>query len=129
MITPEQLASSGSEDGEQKALFCWIGLNLKTYPELKRLHHSPNGGSRHKAEAAKFKAMGVRNGFPDLILILKRGEYSGLAIEMKKRKGGKVSDEQDDWGDYLLSQGFGFKICKGWEEARDTLISYLNYKG
>lgn len=128
-ITPEQLASSGTEDGEQLALFCWIALNINQYPDLKWLHHSPNGGSRHKAEAAKLKAMGVKSGFPDLILILKRGKFNGLCIELKRLKKGKVSDRQNEWGEYLKLQGFGFAVCNGWLEARDMLISYLEWKG
>lgn len=128
MITPEQLAT-GSEDGEQLALFCWIGLNLKKYPELKWLHHSPNGGSRHKAEASKFKAMGMRPGFPDLIWILKRGQFNGLCIELKKLKGGVTSDLQKEWGVYIKSQSFGWVVCHGWLEARKVLIDYLEWKG
>ena len=34
MITPEQLAKSGTEHGHQAALFCWIALNIDRYPEL-----------------------------------------------------------------------------------------------
>ena len=133
MITPEQLAKD-SEDSHQLALLCWCALNYNKYPELKWLHHSPNGGSRDKREGAKFKAMGVKPGFPDLCLLVKRGAWSGILIELKvpKLKGtknGGASQEQLDWGAHLLSNGFGFKVCHGWEEARDMLIQYLEWKG
>ncbi len=125
-ITPEQLAGN-SEDGEQKALFCWISLNVATYPELTRCFHIPNGGFRNIREAAKLKAMGVRAGVPDLFLPVKRGLWSGLFIELKFGKG-KASDKQTDWGRFLQTQGFGFAVCIGWIEARDMLIKYLEWK-
>ncbi len=132
-ITPEYLAKSGPEDAEQKALLCWCSENYKKYPELKWLHHSPNGGSRDKREAAKFKVMGTKNGFPDLILLVPRGIFHGLLIELKtlkvkKHKNAGATDEQILWGEYLLLAGYGFKLCHGWEDARDTLISYLEWK-
>lgn len=128
MITPEQLASSGSEDGEQLALMCWCALNINEYPELKWLYHIPNGGSRDKREASKLKGMGVRRGVPDLCLPIKRGAYSGLYIELKRLKKGKVYDNQNEWIDHLQTQGFGAIVCRGWIEARDTLVQYLQWK-
>lgn len=126
-ITPEQLAAGGTEDGHQLALFCWAALNFEKYPELKRMFAIPNGGYRDKREAAKLKAMGVKRGVPDICLPVTRLPFAGLFIELKKLKGGVVSDEQDDWGDYLKSQRFGFAVCKGWIEARNMLIQYLEW--
>lgn len=132
MITPESIAGE-NEDSHQVALLCWASLNFKIYPDLKWLHHSPNGGFRNKREAGKLKAMGVKSGFPDLILLIKRGPYSGLGIELKipelkTKKNGGASDNQLLWGGHLLLNGFGFKVCHGWIDARDTLISYLEWK-
>ena len=131
-ITPEQLAANGSEDGHQLALMCWCALNQDQYPELKWLFAIPNGGSRHIAEATKLRAMGVKDGVPDLCLPVKRGSWSALYIELKKpakdkKKSGKTSNEQNEWITFLQSQGFGAIVCYGWENARDTLIAYLNY--
>jgi hypothetical protein len=125
-ISPEQLAKSGSEDGHQLAIMQWCALNIQTYPDLKWLYHCPNGGSRHKAEAVKLKALGVKPGVPDLHLPVKRGRYSGLIIELKKLKGGVVSEEQKDWLHHLNSQGFCAVVCRGWEEAVNCIKLYLN---
>lgn len=47
-------------------------------------HHSPNGGKRSKAEASRFKMMGVLAGFPDLFF-MKLGKI--FFIELKTDKG------------------------------------------
>lgn len=125
MINPADIARSGSEDGEQLALFQWIALNQTQHPELKWLHHSPNGGSRNKREGAKFKAMGVKRGYPDLSLLLPCRQYHGLLIELKKVSGGVVSKEQQDWLDHLNGLGYYATICKGWIEAVSCLQWYL----
>lgn len=124
-LAPADMAKSGSEDGEQLALFQWAALNQTRYPELKWLHHSPNGGSRNKREGAKFKAMGVKRGFLDLILLLPCRQYHGLLIELKKVKGGVTSSEQDEWLSYLNSVGYYATVCRGWLEAVSCLQWYL----
>lgn len=128
MITPEQLAASGSEDSEQMALMCWAALNFNLYPELERLFHIANGGFRNKREAGKLKAMGVKKGVPDLCLPVRRGDFSGLWVELKKLKKGKVSEEQNDWIAFLRQQGYGAIVCYGWINARDVIVSYLEWK-
>lgn len=122
-ITPEQLAKSGSEDGEQLALFCWCAQS--NIPELRWMFHIPNGGSRHIAEAAKLKAMGVKPGVPDLFLPIPKRGYKGLFIELKKVKGGIVTDEQHEWFIFLPSQGYYSVIARGWLNAREKILWYL----
>ena len=127
MIDPEKYAASGSEDSAQIAIFIWASQNLKKYPELKWLFAVPNGGYRNKATAGKLKAMGLKPGVPDIALMIKRGPYSGLWIELKVKKN-KPSPEQIEWINHLQSQGFGAMVCVGFQEARDTLIKYLEFK-
>ena len=111
-MNPWQLSKSGSESGEQMALFCWaakaqaIGfaaaMNEDAYklalgipsdpaiPELKWLFHIPNGGSRgdtarsRAIEGGRMKAEGVKPGILDVAWLLARPKYAGLLIEMKK---------------------------------------------
>ncbi len=52
-----------SEDTEQINVVSWANWNVNRYPELKWLHHVPNGGSRNKQEAVKLKQMGSRRAF------------------------------------------------------------------
>ena len=132
MITPESFKLD-TEESHQKALMSWCALNLDKYPELRWLHHSPNGGYRNKREAANFKIMGVKSGFPDLILLVPRGEWHGLLIElkhpsMKGKKNDGASEAQLGWGEFLINGGYGFKLCHGWKDARDTLVQYLEWR-
>ena len=83
-----------TEDQEQIALINWARMQEKKYPELRLLFHIPNGGSRGKAEAGRFRAMGVRAGVPDLCLPVPRGGKHGLFVEMKRTKGGGVKIER-----------------------------------
>jgi hypothetical protein len=114
-----------SEHQEQKNLFEWVRLSVKKYPALSNLAAIPNGGHRHKAVAGKLKAEGVSAGFPDLICAFPSRGFHGLFIEMKVKKGGRVSPAQKEWIDRLLNAGYLAVVCKGFLEARDMLIWYL----
>lgn len=140
-ITPEQLAASGTEDGNQAALFCWAADNVDNYPPLKWLHAIPNGGQRHIAEATKLVATGTRSGVLDTFLPwpvrlhqqtydIWEKVYCGCYIEMKKEKyrnsrDGGCTKEQLEFIAYASSAGYYCKVCYTWEEARDCLINYL----
>lgn len=116
------------ESVEQTWLFRWAQVMSLTHPELKLLHHIPNGGSRNKIEAAKLKAQGVRAGVPDICLPVPSGEYHGLYIELKKRDGGHVSDSQKEWLSALKGLGYRAEVCKGFDEAVAVIEEYLNIK-
>ena len=70
-----------SEDTEQINVVSWANWNMNRYPELRWLFHVPNGGSRNKQEAVKFKQMGVKAGVSDLCLPYPKGSYCGLFAE------------------------------------------------
>lgn len=114
----------GQEDLIQIQIIQWCEFNKGKYPMLSDLHHSPNGGKRNAREAAKFKKMGTRAGFPDLELLYPNGKYHGLFIELKA-PGGKVSQKQKEWIDKLNKRGYYAKVCVGFDEAIETIKSYL----
>ena len=113
------------EAREQEALFRWAAYERGKWPELEKMYHIPNGGSRNKAEAARLKAQGVRAGVPDICLPAARGCYHGLYIELKRRNGGRVSEAQREWIEYLENAGYCARVCHGWDEARETIEKYL----
>jgi hypothetical protein len=113
------------EGEEQARLFSWCKMQSGLHPELGLLFHIPNGGSRNKAEAGRFKAEGVKAGVPDLLLPVPRGGYHGLFIELKRLDGGRLRTEQKAWLDKLREQGYATVVCCGWEEASEALLAYL----
>ena len=114
-----------SEDDEQIMVIRWAEMHMGKWPELEWLYHIPNGGKRRKVEAARFKAMGVKRGVPDLCLPVPRGGYHGLYIEMKRREDGRLSKDQAEWIDGLLENGYCACRCDGWEQAVAVLEGYL----
>lgn len=116
-----------TEHDEQVALMQWAALSVLHYPALKRLHAIPNAGAgAQRGQAGKLKAEGVKPGVPDLCLPVPVGGYHGAYVEMKRTKGGVVSEEQREWGEYLVAAGYAYCVAEGFEEARDFLVAYLD---
>jgi len=115
------------EHQEQVALMKWASLQAVTIPELELLYAVPNGGKRNVVIAMKLRAEGVKPGVPDLCLpVACKGKF-GLYIEMKRRNArpSDVSPEQQRWHERLAEQGYAVQVCKGWDEARHTILDYL----
>lgn len=125
--TPESLARAGNEHGNQAALFCWAALQADHHTELQLMFAIPNGGLRNKITAANLKAEGVKANVPDIFLPVARGPWHGLFIELKKPGKHNVAPGQHQWIIDLRKQGYGAVICVGWEQARDTILAYLNW--
>lgn len=116
------------ESSEQTALFRWAGYAAGKYPELQLLYHIPNGGTRNPREAHNLRLQGVKSGVPDICLPVPHGQYHALYIELKRRKGGRVSEEQRAWIAALNRVGCRAVVCKGWDEAREEIERYLGVR-
>lgn len=112
----------GVEDRLQIGCVRWFSLAYSRYARL--LHHSPNGGSRNVVEAAKFKQMGVRAGYPDLSLLIPRQGYHALFIEMKTPKG-RQSENQKEYQAELESQGYKYVICRSVQDFINEIEEYM----
>ena len=117
-----------TESQEQQLLFEWAALSAGRWPELALMYHIPNGGSRSKSEAGRFRAEGVKAGVPDICLPVAREGYHGLYIELKRVKGGRVSTAQQGWIAALRDQGYYACVCKGWDDAAHVIKKYLENK-
>lgn len=147
-MTPEQIAASGSEDAHQAALFAWAATQAheclkagknQASTALQSMFAIPNGGSRHKAEAGKLKATGVKAGVPDIFLPATRyfdagyGRIElmhGLFIELKREdrcnhKNGGCSDDQIAMHAVLRQAGYHVAVCYTWTEAAEVVVKYL----
>lgn len=116
-----------TEDEEQKTVISWCRIQESRWPELRWIHHIPNGGKRSKAEAAGFQAMGVLAGVPDLFLPVPRAWFHGLYLEMKALDG-KVSKEQDEFLTAAGKQGYCCCACWGADAAIWLIERYMTGK-
>lgn len=112
------------EDTEQETVISWAQWNENRFPELKWLHHIPNGGKRNKAEAARFKAQGVKAGVSDLFLPAAHGGYFGLYIEMKYGKN-RLTDAQAEFLRDMSKAGYSAHVAYGAQAAIGILEEYL----
>lgn len=134
-MEPEQIASV-SEHSHQAAFFCWIANNAdKVDPRLKFAFAVPNGGERNKATASRLKAEGVKAGVPDVFVPIPSncGKYHGLWLEFKRpgtdeKKEGTLSDKQEKYRDYLVSQNYLHFVVYGWLTAVSAVLRYLELK-
>lgn len=124
-IPKKSLKLVPKEDDEQKAVFQWADLMSVQYPQLKSLYAIPNGGSRNVIEAAKLKATGTKAGVPDICLPVAEGGFHGAYFEIKRLKGGKVSDYQRDWLKRLRDNGYYTAVCYGADDTIHTIEAYL----
>lgn len=116
-----------SEDTEQISVVQWAEWNARRYPELKWLHHCPNGGSRNQREAVKLKQMGVKAGVSDLCLPYPRGIYCGLYIEMKYGNN-RQQTSQKEFLKEMAEAGHFVATCYSAGEAVSVITEYLNLK-
>lgn len=116
-----------SEDTEQINVIQWAEWNTGRYPELKWLHHCPNGGSRNKQEAVKFKQMGVKAGVSDLCLPYPKGIYCGMYIEMKFGNNRRQESQKEFLHD-MAAVGHFVVTCYSAEEAIKAIEEYLSLK-
>lgn len=100
----------------------WFSLQ---FPKLAMLlHHSPNGGRRTTLEAARFKLMGTRKGFPDLVLFFPNARYHALFIEMKSKKG--VQRPSQKAMQLALEQmGYRYEIVRDIGSFQDCIKRYF----
>ncbi len=110
-----------TEHTEQAKL---VGRTRTFYPDVE-VFAVPNGGLRNKKEAVRLKAEGVTAGIPDLVFAEPRGRYHGLYVEMKRRKGGRVSEEQHKKHRKLRQRGYKVLIGHGVDDVWTEVEHYL----
>lgn len=91
------------------------------------LFHIPNETTGGQGWITRNRQMGCRKGVPDLMLPVPMHGYHGLFIEMK-RPGGRLDGTQMRWIAALTDLGYMAICCKGWEEAKDALLRYMEAK-
>lgn len=103
-----------TEEQEQLALVQWLELHEIRYT------HVPNEGKHKVQYRAKQKRLGVKPGVPDILIFDRPPLYPenvGVAIELKRQKGGRVTPEQIAWLEDLKARGWAVAVCRGAMEA------------
>lgn len=125
-----------TEADEAECLLRWAYLQRWSGQRLSDLLIMiPNGAllggdARQRAMTmARFKRMGFRTGVSDYLVPIQRPPYPGLFLELKRRKGGVISDDQEEFMAQMSGLGWKTAICFGWEESRDVIVDYLKIKG
>ena len=73
---------------------------------------------------ARLKAKGVKKGVPDVLIFEPKGNYIGLAIELKI-KPNKTTKEQEYWMQELIKKGWFCDVCYSFDEVKNLLDNYL----
>ena len=115
------------EAWEQEQTFRWIRANQIRYPKLQLAYSTLNGVRLPAKLRADMKRQGNRKGVLDIVIPAWSYDrrYCGLYVEMKRRKGGKVSEEQKEYIRMLLAEGYQALVAKGWNQAVDHIKKHL----
>lgn len=129
-LVAKHAAPRDLEHPEQVKLFAWREANAETIPELRLLYAIPNfsgrGASKHVRlrDGARLKAEGRRKGMLDTCLPVGRGGFHALYLEIKAER--SLTPEQRWWIRELSAAGNRALMVRGFEAARDEILSYLS---
>lgn len=102
---------------EQKLQIAAVNYLNASLPKDWRVVHVPNGvaaqGKKAKIANSIRKAMGVRAGFTDLIIL---GPPNRFVVAEAKFGRGELSDDQEEWRDWFLSIGAPWFVFRTIEE-------------
>lgn len=101
-------------------------MKLAEYLDMKGYcwFHCPNEGKHKPQYRAKQAKLGLKAGVPDIIILDVPEDdncHRGVAIELKRKKGGKVTEEQNKWLGKLGCYHWIIKVAYGADEAIDWL--------
>ena len=90
--------------------------------------HIPNEQMAGPKRIGLLRASGLKKGFPDILIF--EGVYSprnsgyegdivywGMAIEVKRERGGKLSPEQAEYLDYFSAIGWATAVGRGYQDT------------
>ena len=103
----------------QKAVCKYLDLNNVLYCGSMGGQYQVHFSQRIKAQNS-----GYKRGFPDLFIYEPKGNYYGLAIELKVGYN-KPTIEQLNWLENLTNKGYLATTCTGIDEAIKIIDTYL----
>jgi hypothetical protein len=104
----------------QCAIVSWLKYQ---HPDV--LFTASAGGVRTSiGTARKLKRMGALAGYPDLTILLPRGQYCACFIELKTPRG-QATSKQKEVIKRLNRLNYFAKICRGFDNTVETIQWYL----
>lgn len=89
--------------------------------------HPVNEGRRHMSSAMRLKREGLVAGVPDIVIMQEipgAPSARGMMIEMKRRKGGSLSESQKDFMERARQEGWLTHVARGADDALRYLQSF-----
>lgn len=110
------------ETVEQQAFVMYLDI-LERHGKIRKFSAiGHNTYTKSFSQLAKNKREGVRAGVLDLFIVLKQGQ---IWIEMKRKQGGTISPEQQEFADEINASGGKAFFAYGFEEAKAILNQFL----
>lgn len=127
--TPEQPPKKVKRQLESKLqsecfIWCW-----NEHPETRGLLFHVENERTHSSivDGARRRSMGLVPGVSDFVLLIARGQYHGLLIEMKTETGYQ-SKVQRAWQDLVEKQNYKYEVCRSFEQFKQIINDYLTIK-
>jgi hypothetical protein len=126
------------EEDEAKFLMEWAHYRIWHGGRLSKILIAISNGAYLGADPktraitmGKLKVRGVRPGVFDYLLPVPcwRLKIPGLWLELKRLRGGEVSQEQKDFEADMIALGWKTQVCKGWVAASEAIDRYLDLCG
>ncbi len=86
-----------------------------------RWTHFPAGEARDVRTGARLKRMGLKPGWPDIILVAPSGRFHGLEL---KREGEDLTDAQSAFRLWAIAEGVRTAVVCSFDEAFATLSGW-----
>lgn len=116
----------------------WFRLQYPQYASV--LIHPANEGARStkvvstpfgtrvvSAGGARLKAEGLVSGVADLLLLVPKGGFGCLAVEMKTpAKSSRQSERQIEWEKAVVKAGNRYCVCRSLDEFMRVVSEYLD---
>jgi len=84
----------------------------------------PNGSAVSAAQRIKLAKEGMTAGVPDLFIVSPSGRW--LGVEMKRAKGGVVSEAQKQVKERLMGCGVTCAVCDGYDAAKQAFVEFYD---
>jgi len=107
-----------TEADEQRVLASYLDhLHLLRF-------HCPNEARRSPQLGRRLKQLGLRAGVADCLIFdppPAKPHCRGVALELKRQHGGRLSKAQEEWLDEIRKRGWYAVVCHGADDAIRTM--------